>query len=900
MDGRLVAFLKERAIEKGQPFTHTSKIAPRGCYNIVDDDLNDFYEIYNQVIMEGKVAGITEKVTPVLPMIVDVDFRYNVDNGVKRYYKSTHIQNVIEIYHKIMEEIIENPKDEMFTCIVLEKSAPTRVGSVFKDGFHLHFPFFFTEIDTQRLYIRTQVIARVAESKIFQDIPLLESLEKVFDKNIPSQGLTWLMYGSRKEPQLEPYKMTKRYNRQLESIQLKNVFKRIGEDSHEYNLPVYLSIRTDEPPTALKPEIQQLIAKPTSNKRKRIQVEYIRSLEDIFREITEEVDPLMEMLDNSRADDYHEWYNIGQILYSISEGHEKGLDRWITFSKRSDKFEEGACEAKWQQMSVGTHTTAILKHLARIDAPNEYMAFKNHKLDSIFEQGVVATHGAVARVLHILYENQFVCADVEKKQWFEFVGHRWVRSPAGIGLRKKLGTEIKSRYMKFASKYAVAASDESLSDTQKKNNTVLCKQTTDLAMKLENAPFKNNIMVEAAELFYDPKFVELMDENKDLIVFENGVYDNRQKAFRNGRPGDYCTKTTHHRYVEFEDHDPRVVEMVEMIRKILPDEHLFRFFRHTSSAIIKGGNPHKKFLIWSGQGDNGKSVLSELFEKALGDYFYTPPTTLLTGKQNQASGATSELLPCKGARLVVVSETDNNDILNCGTMKKLTGGDPFYARGNYRDPIKITPMFSLLMHCNKKPGVSAEDKASWNRIVILQFGSSFVQKSIAPTSTDEQWARRIFPMDSTLKERLYEMSQIFIWWLIKEYESFADQELYVPACVVEATNMYRKNNDFYLQYMDEHIQQSNPSDYILCRELYDHFKQWYKRGYPGKIPPDRVCFQEALEKKLGKTTRGKWKGFTMYDPDDDNDSQTTQQQQLSTFDKQLLANANAHTLVPTL
>lgn len=142
MDGRLVAFLKERAIEKGQPFTHTSKIAPRGCYNIVDDDLNDFYEIYNQVIMEGKVAGITEKVTPVLPMIVDVDFRYNVDNGVKRYYKSTHIQNVIEIYHKIMEEIIENPKDEMFTCIVLEKSAPTRVGSVFKDGFHLHFPFF--------------------------------------------------------------------------------------------------------------------------------------------------------------------------------------------------------------------------------------------------------------------------------------------------------------------------------------------------------------------------------------------------------------------------------------------------------------------------------------------------------------------------------------------------------------------------------------------------------------------------------------------------------------------------------------------------------------------------------------------------------------------------------------
>src|SRR6185295_507694 len=96
------------------------------------------------------------------------------------------------------------------------------------------------------------------------------------------------------------------------------------------------------------------------------------------------------------------------------------------------------------------------------------------------------------------------------------------------------------------------------------------------------------------------------------------------------------------------------------------------------------------------------------------------------------------------------SETDNSDVLNCGTMKKLTGGDNFYARGLFKEPIKIVPHFKLILHCNKLPNVSAEDRASWARIRVLPFESTFIKEHEVPKEIEGN----IFPMDRNLKEKI--------------------------------------------------------------------------------------------------------------------------------------------------
>lgn len=866
MDIRLSNFLKEREVDKTEPFTHTSKIRPMRRYNIPEEHLEEFYSIYNQVVSDSGIVGITEKPEPIVPLIIDIDFRCSLDNGIKRYYKAKHIREIVAVYQEIISEIAEDPTDKMFYCCVLEKTGPTAYQGRCKDGFHLHFPFFFTEPWVQKDYIRTEVIKRVQERKILGDIPILEPIDKVFDKNIPA--VCWLMYGSRKDSKSETYKVTKRYNRDIELLQIKDVFKNKYEiGTRGWNMPRYLSIRQGEVPTPLKEDV--VLRKPTVRKKRK--KEFQRELDDIFADLVVS-EQLLEMLDDDRAYDYALWMETGWVLYNISEGHQKGLDLWINFSGRSpEKFQDGKCEEEWNKMEVREYSLGTLKHLAKNDSPNEYLAWKDNQINHILHQGISMAHNDIAKILFIMYENEMKCIDIEKEQWMVFKGHRWQKSAKGIDLRWHLSHSLTNKYANLASRYMAQLQDEDDQEQKQMYNskvTMICK----LIDKLKNTSFKSCVMKEAMEYFYDKEFIDKMDENSNLLVCENGVYDAEYRIFRDGRPDDYCTKSTNLYYHEFEEDDPRIAELQEIFKKTFVNEKLFKFFKQTISDLIRGGNRHKIFVIWTGIGDNGKSICADLLEKAFGDYYYTPPTTMLTGKQQQSSGATSELMPCKGARVVVVSETDNADVLNCGTMKKLTGGDPFYARGNFKEATKIIPQFKLILHCNKMPNISAEDKASWNRIRVLPYESTFVKKYLAPEDEQSQYEKKLFPMDKTLKERLNGLAEPFLWWLIKEYEKFGDADLYEPPSVKTATDAYHKTNDFYMQFLDERIQETgNRKDFVTLTVVYALFKAWFKDSFPGRKIPSRQQVKESMEKKLGKQIKGIWRGVITYDPDADAD-----------------------------
>jgi P4 family phage/plasmid primase-like protien len=862
MDNRLVAYLsKKQVFNKNEEYTHTSKIKPCGKYNIREQDLEEFYQVYNQVIEEGGIAGITEKPETIVPLIVDIDFRYSLDKGIRRYYKSTHIKEIIEVYQEIIEKIVKEPNEKMFYCCVLEKTGPSVYQGVCKDGFHLHFPYFYTEHWVQKEYIRNEAIKMIKSKKILEDIPLIEGLEKVIDKNIPSN--TWLMYGSRKEIKSEPYLLTKRYNKDMELLQLKSVFKKKFNDAPlNWNLPRYLSIRGNYAATELKSNI--VIKKEISKKNSKR--EYRRELEDILSDLIIS-EQLLEMLNEERANDYRQWMEIGWVLYNISEGHEKGLNLWIQFSMKSDKFKEGECEKLWEKIEIRDITLGTLKHFARNDAPSEFNSWKDVQINNLLQQGISMAHNDIAKILHIMFENRFICADVEKQIWYEFKGHRWIRDVKGFNLRSQLSHDLYNKYANLMREYSTKlTTEEDVIQKQIINSKILL--ISKLLDKLKNTTFKNSVMTEAMEYFYDKNFIDKMDENPYLLVCENGVYDSENKIFRDGRPEDYCTKTTGLYYHEFDEDDASIIELNNIFKKIFVNPKLFKFFKQTASDLIRGGNRHKVFVIWTGSGDNGKSVCADLLEKAFGDYYYTPPTTILTGKQGQSANATAEFLPCKGARVVVVSETDNADVLNCGTMKKLTGGDPFYARGLFKEPIKINPQFKLILHCNKLPNVSAEDKASWNRIRVLPYESTFVKGNTAPKDIQQQNNKKMFPMDKSLKDKLHDLAEPFLYWLIKEYEKFGDQDLYEPDEVTGATNVYHKTNDFYLQFLDERIiETKNNKDYITITLIYTLFKEWYKDSYPGRKIPSRIMVKESMEKKLGKQEKGVWKGFTTFDPD---------------------------------
>jgi phage/plasmid-associated DNA primase len=134
-------------------------------------------------------------------------------------------------------------------------------------------------------------------------------------------------------------------------------------------------------------------------------------------------------------------------------------------------------------------------------------------------------------------------------------------------------------------------------------------------------------------------------------------------------------------------------------------------------------------------------------------------------------------------------------------------------------------------------------------------------------------AEKIFPMDRNLKDRLPDLVEVFMWYMIRAYEQYGDADLDVPEEVRNATDTYRKANDFYAQFIDEKLERTgNDGDKLSLTVIYGIFKDFYKDSYPSKQHsiPGRAEVGSAMEKMLGRAEKKIWRGIKLLaveDPD---------------------------------
>jgi P4 family phage/plasmid primase-like protien len=373
---------------------------------------------------------------------------------------------------------------------------------------------------------------------------------------------------------------------------------------------------------------------------------------------------------------------------------------------------------------------------------------------------------------------------------------------------------------------------------------------------LKSTPFKKNIMTEAKDLFYDEKFDTNLNTDPWLIAFNNGVYDLKNNVFRDGIPSDYISLKMKINYRnDFTRESPEVKLAEDFFVKIFPDEELRKFFLAVQSEIFVGRNQRKIFQIWTGVGDNGKSITQEIFEKMLGDLCVKLPTSLITGKRTQSSGACPELERAgSGCRLCILQEPSETDRINMGMMKELSGNDKFYARGLHKDPKDINPMFKLVMICNKPPLIpnSQNDQATWNRTRIIPFESKFPKdKNLVPKTFDEQVRQKIFPRDVNFSDKVPQMLEGVAWMLLDIYKRGDNVNVEEPLKVTIATNEYRKRDDYLLSFVEERTRKCDEGS-LGFTELYDTFKDWFKDDYPNTKIPSAPEVKENLKKLWGE------------------------------------------------
>jgi phage/plasmid-associated DNA primase len=106
--------------------------------------------------------------------------------------------------------------------------------------------------------------------------------------------------------------------------------------------------------------------------------------------------------------------------------------------------------------------------------------------------------------------------------------------------------------------------------------------------KLGKTNEKKNIMMEARDMFYDPMFMNSLDTNPYLLCCTNGVWDFKEKQFRDGKPEDYISKCTNIEYTPLtKEHAETVAEINDFMDKLFPIQELKDYmWDHLCSTVV--------------------------------------------------------------------------------------------------------------------------------------------------------------------------------------------------------------------------------------------------------------------------------------------------------------------------
>ena len=876
----LRSFINKYRVEKGvKIFTNTSIGLPKVSLNIPDENYDDFLNLYGLAMTNGVPLYFTEKPVEPSPLRVDIDFRFTIPDDksglyssqssnsslnnnrkYERLYNDDNIYKIVDSYFNIIAKYL-NIADEDKIAYVMEKPNPVEFRNKLKDGIHIIFPNIIIANNAQH-FIRRKIIDIC--DIIFKDLPICNDYESIIDKAIIDINC-WQMYGSKK-PDCDTYRVSSIYKYindktekveynlnardEIKFIKLFSMRKKVNYDinciKEEYitEITQYSNHILPALDQKLKSKVQNnILGKALNNDKK-----YVSEDELIF--IKKLVN---ECLSTSRADNYTDWINLGWVLRNIDY---RLLETWVDFSKISSVYIEGECQLLWDKMRKDNMGIGTLRWWAKQDNLTKYNEVVNKSIIRLIDEalGSDGSHFDIACVVYAIFKDEFKA--ITKDNWYKYdrEKHKWVRAREGLELRKILSVDICKKFMERSLHYAEHCEDPIM----KTINEEKSKKCINIAKQLKNASFKDSIMKECRTLFIDDKFEELLDSRSHLIGFENGVYDLKLHIFRDGMPDDYILLSTKNNYIKYNSELFEIGEINDFFAKIFTNKNLRNYVMDVLSCIIDGSISQERFYIFTGQGSNGKSKLLDLIQKAIGEYYCILPIALLTQKRAASNAAQSELERTKGRRFAVMQEPSENERLNIGLMKELSGQDRILVRTLFKEPYEFKPQFKMILTCNELPEVPSDDGGTWRRIKVCNFSSRFCENPVANKNE--------FHMDLELTDKFDKWKEVFISMMIERHKHINPSSIIEPSEVRIATESYKQNNDIIGQFINEKIiiDEEIREPRVTITKLYNDFRIWCSSNViKGKKCPDRNQLKAYFEKLLGVPYDNKgWRGIS--------------------------------------
>ena len=921
-------FLKTHSIKKDNTTTINKEITNTrigdktlniygGSYHIPDDEYDTFLKIYyNDIVAKQGVEYLTEKQLPDEgPILIDIDLRYKYEVNEKQHTKE-HVFDLLCLYLEQLKKIFQFEKNTEFPIFVFEKTKVNNIEkkNITKDGIHIIIGLKTNH--TIQCILRKKMMEEMPS--LWNDLPIINTWDEVFDEGISKGTTNWQLFGSRK-PNHETYLLKYAYSIKIDPtdgeliMDEDEVVKYQNEESmclmsaryrHHPSLLImdsfinehgnvcggnkqkqkYSSTSQNMMVSASATELdmngfQHALFNVRSKEELNVLVNYF--LEQITfsdYELKEAYEYAMSLPNTYyNTGSYEKWIRVGWALKNISN---KLFIVWVVFSAQTDRFDYYSIQdlwSKWMKFDCKNPnglTKRSIMYWSKQDAKDKFIEIQKRSIDfhiekiienikdinSFSESKSIRGYSDfdIANVLYQIHKDEYVCVSVKDNVWYKFNDHKWSLIDSGTTLRKSISITLRDLFQKKLN--ALSAKIRLIEDTECVEYKYVKREQKyicDIIEKLGNTKYKTNIMTEAKEIFYDEKFLKRLDENPYLLCFSNGVIDFKEKTFRKGHSDDYITKSTNINYIDYKkpEHAQTVNEINDFMQKLFPNPELHKYmWEHLASTLI-GTCVCQTFNMYIGVGQNGKSMLVTLMEQALGDYTGGVALNLITSKRPPVGGTSTELVGLKGIRYAVMQEPSKGEKINEGIMKQLTGGDPVQGRGLYKSEMtNYIPQFKLVVCSNEFMEIKSTVHGTWRRIRVVDFESLFTEN---PVKNDPEKPHQ-FLVDKYIKEKFNVWKEVFASMLVKiAYEKNGMVE--DCAKVMASSNSYRQQQDYVSEFIFEKTEKCLKNSCIHKNTLHNLFKEWYNVNYSGKLANMKEL-DATMEKTYGKNKCGVWVG----------------------------------------
>jgi putative DNA primase/helicase len=545
---------------------------------------------------------------------------------------------------------------------------------------------------------------------------------------------------------------------------------------------------------------------------------------------------ILDGLDVKRFENYGDWFTIACIF--VNENYDLNIfDEYSKNYKGYDKQSNDKIISSLKKDTNG-YRVATLYHMVKKDNYELWIKLQSKRKD-FWNFMETFNHYDIALVYYQLYPSKYIYSN---NTWYILNDNNIYQKLNDFKdtLFNNITTTIQGIIIE--QRNLIHPSDDQYSQ---KNNFVKKNYNN-----IGNSTFKKGILEALAGLYYINDIETKLNDNVNLIAFDDKVYDIKSGEYRNIKPDDYISMTVGYKSPTQDIINKYRQNVEDLLYSIFEDKEVMDYWFKTIGLGFFG-NKSESLYIHTGTGRNGKGVLSNILEKCLGSYYQQADSQLLTGDSKSATNST--LANAKYTRMLVLSEPDDTDDksykLKTSLVKSITGGDTITVRDLYKSNISFKPKFNVILQCNKKPDIDKLDIAIEQRLKVIHYPFTFLE------NPSGEFERKI---DINLKEKFInneDFIKCFMAILLEYAYKNKDANMCMPSKVKEQNSLYFDENNPVKDFLNDCCEiTNNKSDVIGCRELYQKYNECniYKK-LDEKRFSDQMTNLNKIQKKKTKT-----------------------------------------------